>query len=82
MSENNTLKDFEASLSELERIVAKMEQGDMSLEESLRAFEKGVKLTKLCQQTLKQAEQRVIQLTQEADDATKPNQSTDAQELI
>lgn len=51
--------DFEQSLGDLERLVAQMEQGDMSLEESLEAFEQGVRLTRECQQRLAQAEQRV-----------------------
>ncbi|MEH6625678.1 MAG: exodeoxyribonuclease VII small subunit [Motiliproteus sp.] len=51
--------DFEQSLGDLERLVAQMEQGDMSLEESLGAFEEGVRLTRDCQQRLAQAEQRV-----------------------
>jgi len=51
--------DFEQSLSELEGLVSRMEQGDLSLEEALGAFEEGVKLTRECQQILEQAEQKV-----------------------
>jgi len=51
--------DFEQSLQELETLVTKMEQGDMSLEESLKAFETGVGLTRDCQAILAQAEQKV-----------------------
>jgi len=51
--------DFEQSLNQLEALVARMEQGDLSLDESLNAFEQGVKLTRECQQTLAQAEQKV-----------------------
>ena len=50
---------FETSLKELEEIVNRMEQGDLSLEESLAAFEKGVNLTRQCQKALKDAEQKV-----------------------
>ena len=53
------LPSFEEALEELESIVAKMEQGDMSLEASLEAFERGVSLTRHCQQALKEAEQKV-----------------------
>ncbi|MGI9275786.1 MAG: exodeoxyribonuclease VII small subunit [Endozoicomonas sp.] len=53
---------FEKSLSELETLVQKMESGEMTLEQSLKAFEKGVKLTRDCQQALSQAEQKVQQL--------------------
>ncbi len=51
--------DFEASLAQLEKLVARMEDGEMSLEESLKAFEEGVKLTRLCQETLTTAQQKV-----------------------
>lgn len=51
--------DFEESLEALESIVEQMEDGDLSLEESLAAFEKGVKLARDCQDALKAAEQRV-----------------------
>jgi len=54
--------DFEASLKALEEIVSKMESGDLSLEDSLSAFEQGVKLSRDCQMALEQAEQRVTQL--------------------
>jgi exodeoxyribonuclease VII small subunit len=50
---------FEKSLKELEALVAKMEQGNLSLEESLQHFERGVQLTRVCQQALKEAEQKV-----------------------
>ena len=51
--------DFEASLKELEGLVEKMEQGDLSLEDSLSHFERGVQLSRSCQQALKAAEQKV-----------------------
>lgn len=51
--------DFEKSLQELESLVNQMEQGDLSLEESLQAFETGVGLTRECQAILTQAEQKV-----------------------
>jgi exodeoxyribonuclease VII small subunit len=51
--------DFERSLAELEAIVEKLEHGDLSLDESLQQFERGVQLTRLCQGALKQAEQKV-----------------------
>src|ERR1700754_244815 len=51
--------DFERSLSELEAIVEQLEQGDLSLDDSLRHFERGVQLTRVCQNALKQAEQKV-----------------------
>lgn len=53
---------FETSIQELETLVRKLEQGDMPLEESLKAFERGVQLTRACQQSLRDAEQRVEQV--------------------
>ena len=55
---------FEASLQELEALVARMEKGELSLEESLRSFERGIALTRACQQSLKEAEQKVEILMQ------------------
>jgi exodeoxyribonuclease VII small subunit len=54
-----TPPDFEQSLAELENIVEKLEQGELSLDESLQHFERGVQLTRICQSALKQAEQKV-----------------------
>lgn len=51
--------DFEKSLAELEKIVEKMEGGELSLEESLQQFERGVSLARACQQALQSAEQKV-----------------------
>ena len=51
--------DFEAALAELEQIVERLEQGDLPLEESLRQFERGVELTRSCQKSLRQAEQKI-----------------------
>ena len=56
---------FERSLAELEALVQKMESGDLSLEQSLQAFEQGVKLTRNCQQALTEAEQKVQLLLDE-----------------
>lgn len=53
---------FETALSELEGLVEKMERGDLSLEDSLAAFERGIQLTRTCQEALGQAEQKVEQL--------------------
>lgn len=51
--------DFEKKLARLEEIVAKMEAGDLSLEDSLKSFEEGVKLSRECNSQLSQAEQKV-----------------------
>ena len=60
---------FEQSLVELESIVDALERGDMTLEESLGAFERGVALTRACQKALDAAEQRVRILTESRVDA-------------
>lgn len=62
-----SIADFETSLNELENLVRDLEQGELSLEQSLAAFERGVKLTRECQSALKSAEQRVEQLVQNSD---------------
>jgi exodeoxyribonuclease VII small subunit len=53
------LPDFEKSLSELEALVAKLEQGDVPLEDALKTFERGVALTRQCQSALRTAQQKV-----------------------
>lgn len=55
---------FEASLASLETIVSDMEKGELSLEDALGAFEKGINLVRNCEEQLKSAEQRVKILTQ------------------
>ncbi len=52
-------QSFEASLGELEKIVRKLEDGELSLEESLKLFEDGVKLSRECQERLSQSERRI-----------------------
>jgi len=54
---------FEEALSQLEALVARLEAGDLPLEEALRAFEEGVRLTRLCARRLEDAERRVHLLT-------------------
>ncbi|HZH57227.1 exodeoxyribonuclease VII small subunit [Yanghanlia caeni] len=54
-----TLPDFESALAELEALVAKMEDGGMALDDSLRAYERGVELARICQQRLDAAEEQV-----------------------
>ncbi|MET4025313.1 exodeoxyribonuclease VII small subunit [Marinobacter sp. MBR-99] len=81
--ENNSstsIADFEKSLDELEQLVRDLEQGELSLEQSLAAFERGVKLTRECQTALKTAEQRVEQLVQNSDGSleTRPFSADDA----
>jgi len=58
--------NFEASIVELEKLVEKMEAGEFSLEESLKQFETGIALARACQKSLREAEQKVLQLTSNA----------------
>lgn len=62
---DSKIPDFEAALAELERLVEQMEGGQQSLEEALKSFQRGIELTRVCQQGLKEAEQRVEQLVNE-----------------
>ena len=60
-------KPFETSLTELEAIVAKLEDGDLPLEQSLELFEKGIKLSRECRDRLTNAERRIEVLMKSAD---------------
>jgi exodeoxyribonuclease VII small subunit len=59
--------NFETSIAALEELVEKMESGEFSLEESLQQFERGIALARACQQALREAEQKVLQLTGDGD---------------
>lgn len=60
-------KTFETSLTALEKIVRELERGDVPLEESLRLFEEGVKLSRECQERLNQAERRIEVLLRDSE---------------
>ncbi|MFV2056675.1 MAG: exodeoxyribonuclease VII small subunit [Thiohalomonadales bacterium] len=69
------LISFEDAISELENLVESMEQGDISLQESLAAFERGIELTRNCQNTLLAAEQKIQKLTKSGKlEALEPSQ--------
>ena len=65
-TEASPVAHFEQSLDELEQLVGKMEHGEMSLEDSLAAYERGVGLYRRCQAALEQAELRVRLLSDPA----------------
>ena len=65
MNKNKKSIDFEEALDQLEELVEDMENGDLTLEESLKAFEQGIKLTRECQSALSLAEQKVQLLIEE-----------------
>lgn len=69
----SSVAQFESSLDELEQLVQKMEKGEMSLDDSLAAYERGIGLYRQCQDALEQAELRVKLLSDPADpDSAQP----------
>lgn len=76
----NDAPRLEQALESLEALVERMESGELTLEESLAAFEQGVKLTRECQQALTRAEQKVrILLDQDPDADPAPFEDHDEQ---
>ncbi len=73
--------DFEQSLAELEALVAKLEQGDVPLEDALKTFERGVALTRQCQTALRTAQQKVEVLLARNGEETIESFSDDEDEL-
>lgn len=71
--------NFEKALKELEQLVERLEQGELSLEDSLKQFERGIALTRSCQLALREAEQKVQILTegQQAQDDADGNDDED-----
>lgn len=65
MSKSDNSMDFEKKLAELEALVTRLENGDLSLEESLQAYESGIRLTRECQKMLDQAQLRIETATSE-----------------
>ncbi|WP_299787191.1 exodeoxyribonuclease VII small subunit [uncultured Shewanella sp.] len=70
---------FEESLCELERIVSDLEQGDVSLDDALKQFERGIKLVRNSQGKLEQAQQKVAILLQEDEDASLTTYATEGE---
>lgn len=71
MARKKAAPDFEHSLAELQALVERLESGELSLEDSLTAFEQGIGLTRECQAALAQAEQKV-QILLERDGELQP----------
>ena len=69
----NHIKDFESAIGELETIVKTLEAGDLSLEQSLQLFERGVELSRFCHTRLEDAERRIEILSQSGERETAPN---------
>ena len=68
-----TIKDFESALAELESIVRKMEEGDLTLEKSMELYERGLQLSRFCHSTLETAERRVELLNERGETRPAPS---------
>jgi exodeoxyribonuclease VII small subunit len=64
---------FEDALNKLEKIVSKLEEGDIPLEDSLKLFEEGIKLSRLCNQKLDEAEKKVEVLLKDKEGTLTPH---------
>ncbi|MFT4652215.1 MAG: exodeoxyribonuclease VII small subunit [Porticoccaceae bacterium] len=78
MTKTTKAVDFEQQLKSLEALVASLESGELSLEDSLKSFEQGIKVARECQQALKNAEQKVELLTRQGDELVSGHYSPDA----
>ena len=72
----NHIKDFESAIGELETIVKTLEAGDLSLEQSLQLFERGVQLSRFCHTRLEDAERRVEILSETGERNAAPDPLT------
>jgi exodeoxyribonuclease VII small subunit len=74
---SDKLPDFEKALAELEELVNKLESGELSLDDSLSQFKRGVELTRQCQLVLDQAQQSVEKLLNPDDESSAENFAPD-----
>ena len=74
---NTKIKDFESALAELETIVKTLEDGQLTLEQSLENFERGIELSRYCHTRLEEAERRVEILTERGETRPAPETITD-----
>lgn len=72
MPTDPTIKDFEAAIAELETVVKKLEDGDLSLEASLALYERGVQLSRFCHARLEEAERRIEVLNERGELKSAP----------
>jgi len=75
-----TIKDFESALTELELLVKKLEDGQLTLEQSLQLFERGIELSRFCHSSLDNAERRIEVLTESGDRTAAPSSLDDGEE--
>ena len=71
-----SIKDFEAALAELDTLVKKLEDGDLSLEQSLALYERGIQLSRFCHARLEEAERRIEILTDRGELKPAPSSLT------
>ena len=74
---NTKIKDFESALAELETIVKTLEDGQLTLEQSLQNFERGIELSRYCHTRLEEAERRVEILTERGETRPAPKNIAD-----
>lgn len=65
------MNEFESMMTQLEEITEKLESGELSLDESMTLFEKGVALTKACSKLLDEAQQKIVKITADDEGETK-----------
>ena len=75
MTKTTKAIDFEQQLESLEALVASLETGDLSLEDSMMSFEQGIKVARECQKALKEAEQKVAILTRQGNELVSDHYS-------
>jgi exodeoxyribonuclease VII small subunit len=74
---DQTIKDYEAAVAELDTIVKKLEEGDLPLENSLQLYERGVHLARYCHARLEEAERRIEILNERGETRPAPSNLTD-----
>ena len=79
MTKEKKAIDFEQQLESLEALVESLESGGLSLEDSLKSFDQGIKVARDCQQALKQAEQKVELLMRQGDELVSQPFDTDSE---
>ena len=67
-----TIKDFESAIAELDTIVKRMEEGDLTLEKSMELYERGLQLSRFCHSTLEAAERRIEILNERGEAKSAP----------
>jgi exodeoxyribonuclease VII small subunit len=74
---SDTINDFESAIAELDGIVKKMEEGDLTLEQSMALYERGLRLSRFCHARLEEAEHRIEVLNERGQLEPAPSLGTD-----